>query len=409
MALLLLMAAQKNDAIFHDFLGSISTTSDSPLPLMANPTEEMNPSSASDLPSGERQMRNHFQGVPVYSAAPETTNNRSLTKKRSNSDSAFMPRATDRLPQLGPENLENFHLIKMLRNSVGGEHRRRSHEEEVAFAMHPPKPNSNSHTILQPQLGSRSDSVASKWERTGASTQYPSNLTQYTTYFEKERSAINVAASHLTSSRDAGAGPSIISPPAADEGSRTGMKGSGILSAIKASNVAERNTPEVLISSHRLKSGPVSADPDSSAPPRYSPGEHPMQTDAHTSVIDMLIIDKKINENTMQKINDQTLLNCACVWQADMIMALAGSNGGSWSTSFAAKSSVNPSPNQTTSIPSRENLRALQRNLSMPGNSIHNRFNQGGQIPTPIGSTALKSRRSFSQQEEANSEGNHNA
>ncbi|KAL5729443.1 hypothetical protein ACHQM5_002393 [Ranunculus cassubicifolius] len=391
MALLLLMAAQKNDAIFHDFLGSISTTSDSPLPLMANPTEEMNPSSASDLPSGERQMRNHFQGVPVYSAAPETTNNRSLTKKRSNSDSAFMPRATDRLPQLGPENLENFHLIKMLRNSVGGEHRRRSHEEEVAFAMHPPKPNSNSHTILQPQLGSRSDSVASKWERTGASTQYPSNLTQYTTYFEKERSAINVAASHLTSSRDAGAGPSIISPPAADEGSRTGMKGSGILSAIKASNVAERNTPEVLISSHRLKSGPVSADPDSSAPPR--------QTGSSSASRQMTIFYAG-----QAHVFDEVHPN-----KADMIMALAGSNGGSWSTSFAAKSSVNPSPNQTTSIPSRENLRALQRNLSMPGNSIHNRFNQGGQIPTPIGSTALKSRRSFSQQEEANSEGNHNA
>ncbi|KAK7851014.1 protein tify 8 [Quercus suber] len=69
--------------------------------------------------------------------------------------------------------------------------------------------------------------------------------------------------------RDANAGPSTISQSAADEGSRTGIKGPGILSSINASGGAsERNSSGMLPIGNRQKSGTNVLEPESSAPPR---------------------------------------------------------------------------------------------------------------------------------------------
>lgn len=148
--------------------------------------------------------------------------------------------------------------IQMLRSNAVEEHPRRSHDEELAFGMQLTRANSTSHHLSQPST--KSDSVPSKWERSlsnvGALAQYPSRFGQYATYPDK------------LSSRDSTAGPSIISAPAADEGSRTGKKGSGIFSAINANGV-ERHTPEMLISSQRPNSGLQSGNPEPSDSPRY--------------------------------------------------------------------------------------------------------------------------------------------
>ena len=69
--------------------------------------------------------------------------------------------------------------------------------------------------------------------------------------------------------KDTNVGPSVISQSAADEGSRTGIKGPGILSSINASGVPiEKNSSGIMPSGGRPKSGAHISDPESSVPPR---------------------------------------------------------------------------------------------------------------------------------------------
>lgn len=69
--------------------------------------------------------------------------------------------------------------------------------------------------------------------------------------------------------RDTNAGPSIITQAAADEGSRTGIKGSGILSSINAgSGILERNPSGGLPTGNRPKSGTHILEPESTIAPR---------------------------------------------------------------------------------------------------------------------------------------------
>lgn len=69
--------------------------------------------------------------------------------------------------------------------------------------------------------------------------------------------------------KEANASPPIISQSAADEGSRTGIKGPEILSTVNASGgVAEKNAFAALPSGSRLKSGAFVSEPESSAPSR---------------------------------------------------------------------------------------------------------------------------------------------
>lgn len=71
-------------------------------------------------------------------------------------------------------------------------------------------------------------------------------------------------------------------------------------------------------------------------------------------------------------------------------MALAGSSGGSWSTSYAPKPSQHPSHNGIY-IPNRDNgagfrnvSQEQQGKLTIPGKPVQ-RFNQGGPVPATIG------------------------
>jgi hypothetical protein len=76
-------------------------------------------------------------------------------------------------------------------------------------------------------------------------------------------------AHHLASNkiRDANAGPSFISQSAADEGSRTGIKGPGILSSINTGATAtEKISSSVLVGGSRPKL--LTNIVESSTPPR---------------------------------------------------------------------------------------------------------------------------------------------
>ncbi|KAJ4951837.1 hypothetical protein NE237_028669 [Protea cynaroides] len=332
--------------IFHDFLG-MNCASDSPL-LLAPETsvfvgdirtsEPYALASASfgassgahghisaatsDLGS-EMQVGNQFEGFSYPGSksdfsGPEISN-RFFRRKRCNSDSMFVGSTRDRMPQTGPGSLESFHLMKILQNGGGDEQPRWSHDEERFFGMQPLRPTSSSIT-LQPPIGSRPDSLISKWERpmtmkAGSMVQLPHLLNQITPFMDK---------ASATKYKGANAGPLQVSQPAADESSRTGIKGgSGILSVFNANGgISERNSSRVLRSSTRGKVGPHIVDPESS---------NPMSGHGLTSATRRMTIFYAGQAHVFDDVHPK---------KADMIMTLAGSNGGSWSTTYNPKSSV---------------------------------------------------------------------
>ncbi|XP_057959354.1 protein TIFY 8 [Malania oleifera] len=357
--------------VFHDFLG-MSCASDAPVAAPPKTAgcgadfrlSEASPSASasvgvssgagrgpisttSDLGS-ERQVGNHLEGVPFYGLRSDLSghevSNRFTGSKRSNSDSTFMGSSRDGFPQMASDSLESSHLMKMLKNGAGGERPRRSADEELLFSVQPLRPTSAS-LILQPPTCGRSDANLSKWERSaalnvGPTTQYPPRTSHFAPFVHQ------VPSNRF---RDANAGPSIISRSAADEGSRTGIKGSGILSSIKActgasvsASASERNLSVLPASGSRPKPGTHASEPESSTPPI----RHGL-----TSVSRQMTIFYGGQAHVFDDVHPN---------KADVIMALAGSNGGSWSTTYSPKPSAKPV--NESYLPNGENELAMTSN-----------------------------------------------
>ncbi|KAJ6758517.1 PROTEIN TIFY 4A-RELATED-RELATED [Salix koriyanagi] len=300
---------QEVKAMFHDFLGMKATT-DSPV-VLAPKNKDGSPSasaslgassggglgplsSTSDLAS-ERQAGNHLEGIPFYCprsdiSGPEISN-RLAGSKRSNSDSAFTgPR--DGIPQMAHDSIESLHLMKVRcsKNAGGGERSRRSNDDEVFYGMQSRRPSSASLTV-QPSNGNRLDA------------NFPTNRF-----------------------RDTNAGPSVISQSAADEGSRTGIKGPGILSSINAgSGISEKNSSGGLLSGSKPKIGIHVSEPESSTPASQR---------GLTSASRQMTIFYGGQAHVFDDVHPNKLLKLS---EADTIMDLAGSNGGSWSTTYSPK------------------------------------------------------------------------
>ncbi|GMI89175.1 TIFY domain protein 8 [Hibiscus trionum] len=320
---------QVKPTMFHDFLGMKAT--DSHVVLAPKATDarvsEASPSASasfgggaagrgpisatSDLGSG--QVGNHLEGIPYYGPRSEISgpeiSNRMVGSKRSNSDSGFM----------GHESLESLHLMKVLHNSAGGERPRRSREDEVSLGMHSMRPSSSS-LISQTPTGGRPEGNASKWEQSvpviGSAVQYGSRGVYFMPFMHQ------VSSNRF---KDTNVGPSVISPAAADEGSRTGIKDTGILSSVNASNVpAEKNTSEVMPSGGRPKSGAHISDPESLVPPSRQ---------GLTSTSRQMTIFYAGQAHVFDDVHPS---------KAAVIMSLAGSNGGSWSTTYSPKSATRP-------------------------------------------------------------------
>lgn len=154
----------------------------------------------------------------------------------------------------------SFLQVQLLRNA-GGERRGRPHDQEMSFVMHPMRP-LHASLISQPSATGRTDANASKWDRVipvnvGPTLQYPPRAS-HVLPFGYQSSANRFG--------DANAGPSNISQ-AADEGSRTGIKGSGILSSINASGgISDRSLSGVPLSGAKQKSALHFSDLESSNP-----------------------------------------------------------------------------------------------------------------------------------------------
>lgn len=158
--------------------------------------------------------------------------------------------------------LGSYPEIQMFRNGTGGERPRRSIDDEAVFATQPMRPTS-ANLIFQTPHGGRVDTNISKWERStplnlGAAVQYPPRGGHFVPFVHE------LPSNRI---RDANAGPNNISQSAADEGSRTGIKGPGILSSINASSGAsDRNSSVVLPSGSRQKSGTNTVEPEPLTP-----------------------------------------------------------------------------------------------------------------------------------------------
>ncbi|KAL6501932.1 hypothetical protein OROGR_027065 [Orobanche gracilis] len=287
---------------FHDFLGNKGQSQESAAPAVEDgcPPPEVSPSSTSDLGSGKKKRNagNHLAGIPYYGSRGDITltesSNRFTGYKRSNSDS-FMMSSRDKFPHGLTDSQDNPLLTKLLRYS-GGEHPRRTRDEETAYNMHKMRPISASF-ISQSSTGGRTDNNPSKWSPD--------------LYCNILRVVVNV-------------GTPLVSQTAADEGSRTGIKGSGVLSsAISASgNVSGRQPAGVLIrSGGKQKSGITISELESSSQRGTEAGGRQMT----------------IFYGGQAHVFDNVHPN-----KADVIMALAGSNGGSWSTTYKPNSAVKP-------------------------------------------------------------------
>ncbi|XP_061965948.1 protein TIFY 8 isoform X2 [Populus nigra] len=366
---------QKQDlkAMFHDFLGMKGTT-DSPV-VLAPKNKDGSPSasasfgassgggrgplsSTSDLAS-ERQAGNHLEGIPFYGprsdiSGPEISN-RLAGSKRSNSDSAFTG-SRDGIPQMAHDSIESLHLMKMLKNGGGRERPRRSNDDEVFYGMQPMRPSSAS-LILQPSAGSRLDANVSKQDRSipmgiGA---YPPRGGQFVPFTHQ------VPTNRF---RDTNAGPSIVSQSAADEGSRTGIKGPGILSSINAgSGISEKNSSRGLPSGGKPKTGIHISEPESS---------NPLSRQGLASASRQMTIFYGGQAHVFDDVHPN---------KADVIMALAGSNGGSWSTTYSPKPTASPGSESYMTSGGEYELRGR---LSVTGNATRG-VGSSDRISTPTG------------------------
>lgn len=148
-------------------------------------------------------------------------------------------------------NIRSFVLYQLLRYSG----------DEASFGMHQMRPISASF-VSQSSTGGRTDA---KWERAtglnpGPALQYPPRSAQVMPFGYQAQS---------NRFKDANVGPTLMSQTAADEGSRTGIKGSGVLSSINAAGgMPGRQPAGVLIRSAKQKSGVGISEPESSTTPR---------------------------------------------------------------------------------------------------------------------------------------------
>ena len=144
-------------------------------------------------------------------------------------------------------NILSSDFTQVLRSAAEGERSQRPNDDEVLLGMQSMKPSSSQ--IFQPPTSTKID--ANKWERSilmnvGPSMQHPLRGAQLAPFVHQ------MASSKI---RDSNAGPSFISQSAADEGSRTGIKGPGILSSA-AATATEKSIPSaVMLGGSRPKPG----------------------------------------------------------------------------------------------------------------------------------------------------------
>lgn len=268
-----------NPKIFHNFLShECAPATNSPSAIASGPN-----SNTSDVGFDKQVDGSHLIGVPIYGERSDLLvseiGNQYAGIKRSNSDSVFSGSSRHGVPQTRADYPDSSHLLKMLRN----------------VRQEQPK-----------ATGAKADANGSIWDRAvpvnvGPVMQYPSQGGQGSPYAYAQLSSRFKEAN-----------------VAADEGSRTGIKGSGILSSVNVSGgMAEP-------SSGKQKSAITLPEPGSSTP---------LRRQGSTSATCQMTIFYGGQAHVFDDVHPK---------KADAILDLAGSGGGAWSTNLSPNSAVKP-------------------------------------------------------------------
>lgn len=286
------------------------------------------PSCSSD-PGSERMSCGKWEGVHGNMGTLE--NNRSVGggKKRETSSSSLRESLQD--------TSESPRGIKMSRFESKDDRRGRQHDDDVLLGMQPPRPTATCQNSTTPSMGVNPDLLASKkWERpvfvnTGPGVYSPSRLTHLGSY-QKNTSA--------NMSRENTVVPAVVPQIPADEGSRTGLKGSSLANLMNnsPSATASRNTSGQSLSAGSSKFLSGNGVQESSIP--SSP-------QGVASASRQLTIFYAGQAHVFDDIHPS---------KADAILTLAGSNGRSWSTTYS------PRPRSTLqSLATEGNILSVER------------------------------------------------
>ncbi|KNA24123.1 hypothetical protein SOVF_018480 isoform B [Spinacia oleracea] len=338
-------------AVFHDFLGGKAPT----------------------FPGGslEKQVGSQLERISSYGPKSDLSvsevSNLFVGSKRSHSDSAFTGSSREGIPQMIPE---NSHVMKMLRSASGGDRLKISPFDGPLHGV-PQHIRPLSSFVSQTTNANFVNSERSNPMNVGGSSM------QYNACVMKSSPLMYQGPSSRL--RDSSSGPSVLSQLAADEGSRTGNKGSGILNSINAGSnpVSERSPSGIFPSGCNLR--PTTRNYES------EPSNPPSSRGLITSGSRQMTIIYGGQVHVFDDVHPN---------KADVIMSLAGSNGGSWSTNLpktSARTTTNdsclPSGDHETSIPADWSLAQKYRNLLSAGaNSIHG-LGSGGMIAKAAGTS----------------------
>ncbi|KAL2897711.1 Protein TIFY 8 [Bienertia sinuspersici] len=309
-----------------------------------------------------------FLGVklPPFLSSILQSASASVGSKRSQSDSAFTGSSREPNPPVIPE---SSHVMKMLRSASGGDRLRFSpFDGPIHGIPHQIRPVSS--FLSQATIGTNANFVNP--DRSVPVNVGASNMQYNAGVMKSSPFPYQVSSSRL---RDNTSGPSVLSSQlAADEGSRTGNKGSGVLNSINAGSnpISERNPSGLVPSGSNLKPPTCASEPE----PYNPPSSHGLITSGSGSSQMTVIYGGQVH------VFDDVHPN-----KADVIMSLAGSNGGSWSTNLPRTSArtitndiclASGENGTSTRFPAQK----YHDMLSAGANSIHGLgfTNQGGNI-----------------------------
>ncbi|KAJ8465544.1 hypothetical protein OPV22_028096 [Ensete ventricosum] len=266
-------------------------------------------------------------------------------RKRSHPESVYSG-FIDRAFPLSSVSLESPCLIKMFGKEIVSERPDKARDDEIMLSMHrPPRPTS---LVLHPPLSSRPD-LSSKLEQ--SLSRSPGQLLHASCF-----SKATISSSYMN--KDASAVATVISQSSIDEGSRTNIKASGVASISNpVSVVCEKKSTEFLPrpkASHATESETSNAVRRSTA---ASPGRQ-----------------MTIFYSGQAHVFDNVHPN-----KADVILALAGSNGISWSTTYLARSSDQSIVNGANLPVSVHGERSQNHQIAeIPPPSDHSAIGSGG-------------------------------
>lgn len=244
---------------------------------------------------------------------------RTSVKKRDSPISNSSHLLQDRF-QMGADTLEKSRGFKMSRLGMKDDKRGRQSDIQIALddfhlPMQPPRQMSNCLTSLQPSMHKPDLMTLNKWERPvllNKAAYVHSHPGQFRGYPDKNCS---------NSSGDNSTVLLPLSRPAADEGSRTGIQVPGLASLISnvPSSTSDRSTTAAGVPTGGARYSSRSAGSESTMPKSHQIAASPSR------------------QLTVFYGGQAHVFDDVPPIKADAIMALAGSNGRSWSTTYSPR------------------------------------------------------------------------